>query len=431
MPSLAPRAQTEERRLPAIGRHVPALDGVRGIAILLVLLTHFNRLPQEAGEGWAGSFDYALFVILNFGWCGVDLFFVLSGFLITGILYKTKEGPRYFSNFYFRRTVRIFPLYYGFLAVLFLAPEWIIPAETEDIGDMYDRAGWYWLYGVNVLVAWLSEHSTPYALSHLWSLAVEEQFYLFWPPLVLLFSRKHLLWICGAFIVGALALRIAVLAAGYFPIAAYVLTPMRMDALAIGAFIALAARGERGAAPLLRWAKPAAMGAALVLAGLLAYYGRFYYLAPGVVTVGITALSVLFGALVLRTVVARPESWLSRSMSHPWLRFMGRISYAMYVVHMPIVFIFLHVGLDIDIFPRLFGSQLPGQLALLVLGTAITVLLSWLSWHLYEKHFLKLKELMAYNLGGNSDADEPPSANGQNGATPRAQKKKNLPASEG
>ncbi|MGC2512156.1 MAG: acyltransferase, partial [Acidobacteriaceae bacterium] len=95
-------------------RHVPALDGVRGLAILLVLVSHLMLFNDRTGSRVGDS----LSALRGLGWVGVDLFFVLSGFLITGILFDTLHDPHYFRSFYMRRFLRIFPLYYGFLFFL-------------------------------------------------------------------------------------------------------------------------------------------------------------------------------------------------------------------------------------------------------------------------------------------------------------------------
>src|SRR5579885_3225639 len=159
--------------------HIPALDGLRGIAILLVLWFHFR--------GYLGGepIQCTLAIIGEFGWIGVDLFFVISGFLITRILLQTKEKPDYFRSFYTRRALRIFPLYYASLAVLFLAP---MSFMSHSLPVAHDRL-WFWIYLAN----WnpLFEQIRPGSAAHFWSLSVEEQFYLVWPLLVWALSRKQ------------------------------------------------------------------------------------------------------------------------------------------------------------------------------------------------------------------------------------------------
>jgi peptidoglycan/LPS O-acetylase OafA/YrhL len=237
--------------------HVPALDGIRGLAILMVMLYHLTLPPAAALDRvWAG--------IASFGWAGVDLFFVLSGFLITGILFDAKGGKHYFRNFYARRTLRIFPLYYAVMMVLLV----IVPRLPFAHAARYAAASgdqiWYWTYLSNFALGWRHEWNLG-SLDLAWSLAIEEQFYLLWPAVVFLLGRRALIGICGAVIVAALAARTALTLWGAHPIPIHVLTPCRMDSLALGALVALAARGPRGVAVLV----PAARWCASVSLGLL------------------------------------------------------------------------------------------------------------------------------------------------------------------
>jgi peptidoglycan/LPS O-acetylase OafA/YrhL len=221
--------------------HLPVLDGVRGLAILLVLTFHFAVMydcEEMLRHWWLRP--------LAGGWCGVDLFFVLSGCLITGILLDAKGGSHFFRNFYARRALRIFPLYYGFLVLIFLARP-VFALSSDALADMDRARSWLGLYGQNV---WLmfSGRWLPPLVNHLWSLAVEEQFYLAWPFLVWLCSRRRLAWVCGGVLAGCLALRVAMMLAGLDPMVAYVFTLTRLDGFAAGGLVALALRGNFNAA---------------------------------------------------------------------------------------------------------------------------------------------------------------------------------------
>src|SRR5690606_28281082 len=212
------------------------LDGVRGLAVLAVMLLHFTLfVPMDGAERFLNGW-------LQTGWIGVDLFFVLSGFLITGILMDTRDDPHHFRNFYARRTLRIFPLYYAYLVLLFL----VLPALHEGYAMEHatdDRRIWLWTYMGNFLMArgW---EAMPSHTTHLWSLAVEEQFYLVWPLLVFAVRRRWLMALCGLTFLGAILTR-AYLATQGAAAAAYVLTPARMDTLAAGALVAVVLR-QRG-----------------------------------------------------------------------------------------------------------------------------------------------------------------------------------------
>src|SRR5580698_3864280 len=167
-------------------RHIKALDGIRGLAILAVLIVHFgNFVPQ-------GAMERSIAAGVRFGWCGVDLFFCLSGFLIAGILLQTVEHPQYFRLFYARRVLRIFPAYYSFVGILVASV-----AAGHAFGYLPHATAkgqlWAWLYLSNFRGSRL-----PYS-SALWSLAVEEQFYLFWPLAIAVFRRRALLFcVCVA-----------------------------------------------------------------------------------------------------------------------------------------------------------------------------------------------------------------------------------------
>ena len=172
--------------------HLVALDGVRGLAILMVLLVHFVANMQPTTQ-----VERTIVLVTGYGNYGVDLFFVLSGFLITGILYDGRNKPHYFRNFYMRRLLRIFPLYYGVLAfVFFLAP--LIPLLRGPTLDyLVENQAWAWLYAVNIHVAKHGEWSLSY-INHFWSLAIEEHFYLFWPLVVFMLAGRPRLLIAAS-----------------------------------------------------------------------------------------------------------------------------------------------------------------------------------------------------------------------------------------
>src|SRR4051812_26234940 len=172
---IAPRPAHIPPALPDLSGHVPALDGIRGLAILLILAYHFTL--GMTGRGIAVRLIAKL---TSTGWCGVDLFFVLSGFLITGILWNAKESPHRFRNYYVRRALRIFPLYYAAIAIVFAALPFIA-TRVGGFEGIHGTGAWLGLYGTNILVALRGQW---FPLSHFWSLAVEEHFYLFWPAVV-------------------------------------------------------------------------------------------------------------------------------------------------------------------------------------------------------------------------------------------------------
>jgi peptidoglycan/LPS O-acetylase OafA/YrhL len=374
------RLMTNTNPDPSRVRHIPALDGVRGLAILLVMLFHFSQ-----GFGSACRLDKAIMVVLRMGWLGVDVFFVLSGFLITGILIDSKGGADYFQKFYLRRAVRIFPLYYLTLFVLFVVPRFVTSAQSPEYLTAHSMQSWYWLYLTNWLVA-KQGNFVPYA--HFWSLAVEEQFYMFWPLLVFWLSSRALRQVCVACVVGALAFRAGCFAAGCNWIVPTMLTPGRIDDLAVGAFIAATIREPGGAAMLMKRGRVAAIGAALVL-GWIAVRGHGLWTTPAVLTIGLTAFGVLAGFLVLTAAIAPAGPISSVLVSRP-LRLLGKYSYCLYIVHWFVMWRLIDKLTD-DLLPRVAGSALPGRLLFMAASFTGSLLIAVVSWELFEKRWLKLR----------------------------------------
>jgi peptidoglycan/LPS O-acetylase OafA/YrhL len=374
-----------------LGGHVPALDGVRGLAILLVLFFHFMLI---SGDGPAIRLIQKTW---SFGWMGVDLFFVLSGFLITGILLDAKaKRPKtkdYFKNFYARRTVRIFPLYYAFLIVFLL----VLPNVMGGFYDLYGTppvGDWaYWTYTYNLFQG---HHQSAREFSHtmgvVWSLCIEEQFYLIWPAIVWLCKPRTLLALCG----GLLAM--SMIARGYvWQETSYLVfvtqwTFCRMDPLAVGATIAIVARiaphllqSARKYVVHLLWLVPLAVVGWNVVAGSLMQSAVF-------LMTGYSAIALMFGALLLMTITAPNQRGpFVRVFSNPLLRLFGRLSYAMYLFNQPIKYALLKYVWGFKVPTQEFNS-VPQLLIFFVVATVATVAAAWLSWHLFEKHFLKLKQ---------------------------------------
>lgn len=366
-------------------RHVPALDGVRGLAILLVMTRHFAHFaaPHTTGPGLWRYLELA-----SLGWIGVDLFFVLSGFLITGILIDALEAgsPHLFRDFYARRALRILPVYYAVLAIVFL----VLP-HCGELGEpariLAVRQVWLWTHTANLDVAlngwgltagWLG-------FAHLWSLAVEEQFYLIWPVLVwAVYRRAGLSGLAWTFLACCAAAPLARLAVT--PRAAYVLMPCRMDTLAIGALGAAVVRLRgRFEVQLL-----AGLGLVCGLLGFLAvgpFLGDLEPEDPVMARVGFTLTAWLGLSLVLAAWLALPGSAGHRLLTARWLRAAGRYSYAAYLYHS-----LFGRGLETlarPLYARLGG--VPGVLLFTMFGCIVTFAVAAASYHGFEVHFLRLK----------------------------------------
>ena len=374
-----------EHSVPELAGHVPALDGIRGLAILMVMVYHLTILPGVV------AVDRAWASVAAFGWAGVDLFFVLSGFLITGILWEAKGGHHYFRNFYARRTLRIFPLYYAVMVLLLVVLPRLPHPQAARYGAVGDEQVWYWTYLSNFAIG-LRHRWDLGSLDVSWSLAIEEQFYLLWPAVVLLLGRRSLMAFCVAVIGVAVLTRTALTLAGAHPITISLLTPCRMDALAVGAFLALAVRGPGGVAALLPRARRAAAVSLLLLAGLFAAQGPKWGVVrgPGQV-VGYSLLAVLYGGVLLLAVSHRRTGPLNRLFSRPLLTTFGRYSYALYLFHLPISVCLRESALRPGRIPPLFASHLPGQLLFYAAGIGLSLAAAWLSWRFYEGPILSLK----------------------------------------
>jgi len=368
-------------------RHVPALDGLRGVAILGVMLFHGSLLLpwREPANAWLAGWPQT-------GWLGVDVFFVLSGFLITGILLDTRAGPRYFVNFYARRILRIMPVYYLLLAVIFFLLPRVLPFESDGLRTIQARQAWLWTHLTNIgfvyhrkvwaLADWLD-------LTHLWSLAVEEQFYLVWPLVVFWASRRRLAAVCVACVVGSLLLRVALWQADQRPGAIYFPTPCRLDGLALGALVAVAVR-DRALAGLTTLAGKAAWVAAVALAGLAIWRGGLQFSDRPTVVFGVTAASVLAAGVVAQVADPASQSRWAAVLKHSGLRIAGKYSYGMYLFHNllygPVDWLVPAAALR-----AATRSELAGNLLFLVVFVAACFGTAFLSWHAYEKHWLAYK----------------------------------------
>jgi len=353
---------------------------VRGIAILLVLVCHLTQYGGMSPQGpWPDRMYRAWTLPLGLG---VDLFFVLSGFLITGILLDTRDGPDYFRNFYARRVLRIFPLYYATLAATFL----LIPAMRRD-------AVWYWTYLINYRFADVGWPRVPY-LGHFWTLAVEEQFYLVWPALVFFLPRRVLPWVCVVAVTCALYGRWSLFDA-HAPDYANLATHVRLDALAIGGLLAWVARRPRGLAPLRR---PAVALLAVCTAATIWLFSHEHDVTPLLAerVLKTFVLAVGFGAFLVLAASAPPASRLRRALCAPWLTRVGLYSYSLYVIHHIVLIGLSRHAWNVKRLPPVFGSHLPAQLLFSAVAGAGCLALSALSYHQLESRFLALKRYFRY-----------------------------------
>ena len=328
--------------------YYPELDGVRAIAAAMVILfhlaMHLGRVPR----------------VIGFGQTGVDLFFVLSGFLITSILLKCRERSwDEVRRFYVRRTLRIFPLYYGYLTLAALLG---VPTAV-----------WYWVYLQNI---WISVGGSLTGPGHFWSLAVEEQFYLAWPLVVLFLPRRWLARGLWAVFFGSMLCRL--LLSGT-EVNLFYFTATRLDGLAAGALLAV----YQGQGRLLSARRLLKLLAVVSL--LLVAWQGMRYRGASLVWVQITKytlISVVYASGIGLILTGIPV-WLRRTLGSAPMRSVGRVSYGLYVFHQAVfAFCFRH-----------FAHCSP--IVRSVLGLAGTFAVAQLSWYLYERRFVRLKDRLA------------------------------------
>jgi len=367
------------------GHHINSLDGLRGCAFLLVFFFHYG-MSAHANAAWV---FYATYVTTGL-WFGVDLFFVLSGFLITGILLDTREDPNYFRNFYARRALRIFPLFYGVLFLLVVLTPFLHLRWRS--GHM---AQFFYLGNVAGHVDPSLNDLLPYVnLVHLWSLAVEEQFYLIWPLVVLWVSdRRTLIRVCLGTICFSFLLRCLLL--WQFPNHAlewsYGELPTHCDGLLCGAIAAVLIRST-DLSTLIRRSRGLFVLSLLGMSWLAVHYRGFGYHYIGMTAFVYPLLAIFFTCILLRTI--QPGTFFSRLGRTPLLRFFGKYSYGMYIYH---VLFFPVVCQLLPPMQRLLHSRAWGGVAYVLVVLGLTCIVSVLSYQLYERHWLRMKSRFAYS----------------------------------
>jgi peptidoglycan/LPS O-acetylase OafA/YrhL len=385
--------------------HLPVLDGLRGLAVTMVLLFHF--VGQMLPTNWV---EHAIVAVTKYGALGVELFFILSGFLITGILYDSRNDPHYFRNFYMRRVLRIFPLYYGVLALVFVVAPLIPLLRGPTLDYLVDRQAWAWLYGVNIYLAGHDEWSFSY-LNHFWSLCVEEHFYLFWPLLVFLLAHRPrtLIAVSLATSLCAVLARLTVLLMGLSWWSTVVLTPFKLDGLALGAFLAVTARQPGG----LEWLRAAVPRVVTLVGALLAATFVWTLLVSRrelelVGSLRIALFEILMACLLVSLLMAPKQSATSSFFRSRSAVFLGTYSYGLYVYHHFISYYLTTNRTELEL-ARWLGSHGAAVALQATLGALVSLALAYTSYELFEKRFLRLKRLFRTGqaAGASSIADAP------------------------
>jgi peptidoglycan/LPS O-acetylase OafA/YrhL len=361
------------------------LDGIRGVAVLAVVFYHYTVIgPGAEFHTWL----YWGRAAFRLGWSGVDLFFVLSGFLIGGILLDARDSPRYFRTFYARRSYRILPLYFLWLALYPLAAaaysRWGIPSLPEG-PQFYLRWSVHWVFLQTLAYFYLPYRTVAYFwLGPTWTLAIEEQFYLMVAPLVRLLTPRRLFHFLLALLLICPLLRLS----GHFNwFHSYRFIPptlARSDSFAAGILAAMA------------WKTPDVRAWLVAHKKLLSWTLAVLFLGPLIFTKwsasseDVFALAfkleflAIFFALLILTVLANRTGWLARLMRNSVLREFGRLSYCIYLIHFAVMAascaFFLH-----DV-PRL---DTPASFGAMGFAFVLTYCLAWLSWKYFEGPMLR------------------------------------------
>lgn len=364
--------------------HIPALDGVRGFAAATVFVYHY-------GGGAQSSILPIRIVgtIIHFGWAGVSLFFVLSGFLISGILWQGFHKRDWWKRFYARRSLRIFPLYYLAILIAF-----VVGVALGGSPSQFSPIWIYILYLGNFppLLAHTSSLPTTLHLGHFWSLAVEEQFYLIWPFVLGMFvGRRRGAMRMIAFL-WAMSFVFRCVMQGWNPSGDWngLFLFSRAGELLAGAFLAMAVRGdEQERKRLFAWAPIAFFGSALLIAAISVYAGTPQFGPPLMSTVGLAFCSIFFASMI--ALCFRPgivQSFFENGL----LRWLGKISYGIYVYHL-----LFHDGFT-WVAARIAPQASYNTHLLLIFGIAVagTLAIASLSYYTYETAFLRWKERIAH-----------------------------------
>lgn len=364
--------------------YIPELDALRTLGISAVLLNHF----------WPPALSPWVYEMSSLAWMAMDSFFVLSGFLITGILLDSKKRPDYYSTFYIRRSLRIFPLYYLVLAVLLAVSHLARVGGVSEYSSMARHWGspaWFFVYLGNVRMAWMGSQPTMRSFTPLWSLQIEEQFYLLFPFLARTLSLKQLSRVLWVLVFLSPVLRLATFLwnpANPYP--QIVLLPCRMDGLALGALIAVRFRmgpWRVKKIPLAVFASTLLLLTAS-LSLIITPEARVDWRTSAFERLAGTSLSSFGCASLILLLVLLRGSHITRWLRIAPIRFIAKISYSLFLLHVVASRILrasskIGVHLNPNGFPRFA----------LVIG--LSFLLASLSWRFFERPFTRLKERIA------------------------------------
>jgi peptidoglycan/LPS O-acetylase OafA/YrhL len=367
--------------------HIQELDGLRAIAILLVCIAHFYQVDEATLYIDNKLFGIITFKVSQLGLMGVELFFILSGYLITRILLNTKNSPNYFRSFYMRRILRIFPLYYFVLFVSFFILPYFI---SIDIGAqrIIDSQWKLWTYMSNVSfigpVKW--DISSFPNFGHFWSLAVEEHFYIVWPFIIYYFRNEKaitIMWLIFSFSILSWILG--------FSVSIFNWTTLKYaSALALGGILAYFEYQNIERLEKLYTRVEKIIIFLLLLFLISAFIPRSFGALGSIVEYIISLL--LFSSLVLMAIFGNQQ--IKIFFDHKILFFIGKISYGIYIYHgllRPYFKEFIYDPMYVVV-----GGGILTSIIYTVLMTMISIFIAFISWEFFERHFLKLKKHFNY-----------------------------------
>ncbi len=352
-------------------KYVPALDGLRGLAILMVICYHY----------------FPGIRLFSIGWAGVDLFFVLSGYLITGRLQATLDSKHYFENFIKNRILRVFPLYYAVLIIFFIAV-YIHAKDGNSSASTFYSSHWvsFFIFTENWSFIFYGLPDDSY-LNHFWSLAIEEQFYFFWPWVIYFISpvRRRLMVIC-LFILGIVITRTYLYEFSSLEFNYYFNTFCRTDSLLIGAVLSQL-YSENLKIPGRFVNILFAILFFIIITGIYVMKSAGLF-SPFMATAGYTCLAFWYACILY--MILEEYSLVKSFFSIPILRYTGKISFGLYVFHWPVLLILRNKA-------TIWGSShfQFSKSTLSMTSTGISILitftLSALSYRYFESRFLKYK----------------------------------------
>jgi peptidoglycan/LPS O-acetylase OafA/YrhL len=363
----------------------PELDGLRGLAILAVVVFH---VCADIGTRHLPLGLTILKKVEQLGWTGVDLFFVLSGFLITGILLEAKEATNYFKVFYMRRALRILPIYYAFVIFIFV---------TSGTHYPFSSKVWFLLNISNLVTAFYPFLIGP--LTHFWTLAVEEQFYLLWPTVIRYAKTRTLIFVCFGGIASSILLRSLPITQSHNSVYdnfIYRWTPFRLDGLLMGAVVAIAYAHRITIKPIFAYA---AFSLGLIGTWLTAYSSGAWKLG-GMTRFGFTFVAIMYTGLLIITLT---NAYWGRVMRLDILRQIGFYSYCMYIVQ---PYMLAKVQGWIQFIPITWANHIVlTHIVIFTACVASSYAIARVSWALLERPLLGLKKYFVYKKEGILIAD--------------------------